>query len=446
MATSQMKEVIQHLRSAALRRDGAGLTDSQLLEDFVSRRDEATLETLVLRHAPMVWGVCRRVLGNDHDTEDAFQATFLVFVRKASSIASRELLANWLYGVAHQTARKARAIAARRRVRERQVPEMPEPIAAPEHLRHDLQSLLDHELSCLPAKYRAPIILCDLQGKTRHEAADELGCPEGTVAGRLARARMMLAKRLARHGLLVSAGSLAAVLSQEAAACVPTFVLSSTIKAASLFAARAGRAAGAISPAVVALSAGVLNSMWLTKLKTTVAVLLAIMFLGAGLAMAGLLAKNPSTAKTPDSSADKDAKNALKHTKGEEGNNRPLQARIIKPSKTLNTGHIDDPEAEKLSPPNGFVAKKEDFERLWKVWLLEEKVPEVDFQKNLVVVATSREGIIKEAVLIDEKRTGDTRIKADLERKTEGKALRVLIAVFPRAGIKSIEGRSITDE
>src|SRR6201993_3975206 len=114
MTTSQTSEFILHLRRAVLLRDGAGLTDGQLLEDYISRRDEAALAALVHRHGPMVWGVCRRVLRKYHDAEDAFQATFLVFVRKAASIASRELLANWLYGVAHQTALNANATATRR--------------------------------------------------------------------------------------------------------------------------------------------------------------------------------------------------------------------------------------------------------------------------------------------------------------------------------------------
>src|SRR5262245_20006038 len=126
MATSQMSEVIQHLRGVVLPQDGAGLTDGQLLADYISRRDGAALAALVRRHGPMVWGVCRRVLRNFHDAEDAFQATFLVLVRKAASIASPDLLANWLYGVAHQTALKARAMSARRGARERQVKEMPE--------------------------------------------------------------------------------------------------------------------------------------------------------------------------------------------------------------------------------------------------------------------------------------------------------------------------------
>src|SRR5262249_32188400 len=150
-------------------------------------------------------------------------------------IASRELLANWLFGVAYQTARKARATAARRRTREKQVPQMPEPSVEGREPKLDLQWLLDQELSCLPAKYRVPLVLCDLEGKTRSEAARELGCPEGTVAGRLARAREMLAKRLTRHGVVLSGAALAGVFAQEAAACVPAAVVSSTIKAACLY-------------------------------------------------------------------------------------------------------------------------------------------------------------------------------------------------------------------
>src|SRR5262249_18769963 len=163
MATGQLNGVIQHLRRAMLLRDGAGPNDGQLLADYISRRDEAALEALVQRHGPMVWGVCRRVLSNYHDAEDAFQATFLVLVRKAAAIASTELLANWLYGVAHQTALKARATVARRKVRERQVTEMPEPAVAAQDLWDDLRPLLDRELSCLPDIHRVVLVLCDLE-------------------------------------------------------------------------------------------------------------------------------------------------------------------------------------------------------------------------------------------------------------------------------------------
>src|SRR5436305_139265 len=155
MPTNQLSEFVQHLRKVMIQRDGAGLTDGHLLEEYISRHEEAALAALVRRHGPMVWGVCRRVLHDHHDAEDAFQATFLVLVRKAASIASRELIANWLYGVAHQTALKARATAARRRAKERQVKEMPEPAVTEQDLWRELQPLLDQELSRLPDKYRA---------------------------------------------------------------------------------------------------------------------------------------------------------------------------------------------------------------------------------------------------------------------------------------------------
>ena len=122
------------------------------------------------------------------------------------------------------------------------------------------------------------------------------------------------------------------------------------------------------------------------------------------------------------------------------------QGQTIKPSGILITGLVDGEEVEKLMPPNGFITKKGDFDKLWKAWLLEEKVPDVDFKTSLVVVATSRKGPIKAAALVDEKKTGDMKIKVELERQTEGTALQVLIAVFPRAGIKTIEGKAIADK
>ena len=280
MATSQMSEVIQHLRRLVLLREVAGLTDGQLLKDYLGHRDQAALAALVQRHGPMVWGVCRRVLRNYHDVEDAFQATFLVFVRKAASIASPELLANWLYGVAHQTALNARATTAKRGARERQVTEMPEPAVMERDLWADLQPLLDQELSGLPDKYRVAIVLCDLEGKTRKEAARQLAVPEGTLAARLARGRVMLAKRLGRHGLAVSGGALAVLAQNAASASAPTSVVCSTIKAASLFAAGQAAATALVSAKVAALTKGVMKAMLFSKLKTTIAIVL-ILGLGA---------------------------------------------------------------------------------------------------------------------------------------------------------------------
>jgi RNA polymerase sigma factor (sigma-70 family) len=308
MANSQMSEVVQHLRRTVLLCEGAGLTDGQLLEGFVSRRDESALAALVRRHGPMVWGVCRRLLRNHHDAEDAFQAAFLVLVRKASSVVPREMVANWLYGVAYQTALKARAASAKRRTRERQVTDMPEPEVVEQRRSDEMQDLLDGELSHLPDKYRAVLVLCDLEGMTRKEAARQLAVPEGTVAGRLARARAMLAKRLARHGLHVSGCALAEVLSTSAAsACVPAAVVSSTIRAATLIAAGKAAAAGLISHRVAALTEGVLKTMFLKKLKLISLVLFLIAI--AGVSVGGLTYPTqaadpvqPEGAKEPDTS------------------------------------------------------------------------------------------------------------------------------------------------
>jgi RNA polymerase sigma factor (sigma-70 family) len=231
----------------------------------------------------MVWGVCRRVLNHHQDAEDAFQATFLVLVRKAASIRPREMVANWLYGVARQTSLKARAMAAKRRTRERQVTVMPEPEARQQDLWCELQPLLDHELGRLPDKYRIAIVLCDLEGKTRKETARQLGLPEGTLSARLARGRVMLAKRLSRHGLAVSGGALALVLSQNAAlGAAPASVVSNVLRAASLVAVGQAATGGLMSAKVVALTEGVIRTMLLTKLKVAMAVLLAVAVSTAG--------------------------------------------------------------------------------------------------------------------------------------------------------------------
>jgi RNA polymerase sigma factor (sigma-70 family) len=298
MPTNSMSQVLQHLRG--LRPDGADQTDGQLLECFVRRREPAALEALVRRHAPMVWGVCCRMLHNPHDADDAFQATFLVLVRKAASV--RTNVGSWLYGVAHQTARRARATRAKRRGREGPLTDMLEPAVPEQAPWEDLQPLLDQELSRLPEKYRAVIILCDLEGKSRQEAALELRCPEGTVASRQARGRALLAKRLARHGLAVSGGMLAVALAQKAApASVPPSVMSSALRAVNLMAGGPEAAAGAISGTVATLTEGVIKSMLLNKVLKSMAVLLLVAALGgtAGLVYRTGAAEPPPTDNGP---------------------------------------------------------------------------------------------------------------------------------------------------
>jgi len=302
MATGHINGVFQQLRRVL--QDSTDLTDGQLLEHFIGQRDQAAFATLVRRHGPMVWGVCRRVLTNHHDVEDAFQATFLVFVRRAASIASRDLLANWLYGVAHQTSLKARATAAKRKQRERQGTEMPEPATIEPHQTRDWEPLLDEELSRLPDKHRSVIVLCDLEGKTRKETAQQLGCAEGTVASRLARARALLAKRLTKRGVLLSGAALAAVLIQESAsAAVPNTVVNSTINAVALAAVGRAAATGAVSVKVAALTEGVLKSMLMAKLKTAVMILFLVAMIGFG----GGLFRHSTAAARPDDDMPRDA-------------------------------------------------------------------------------------------------------------------------------------------
>jgi RNA polymerase sigma factor (sigma-70 family) len=300
-----MNEAIQQLRRAVL-------TDGKLLGRFVERRDDKAFAALVRRHGPMVWGVCRRLL-SQHDAEDAFQATFLVLVRKAASVVPRERVANWLYGVAHQTALQARRTAARRGAREKQVTDMPEPAVVEQDLWPDLRPLLDQELSRLPDAYREVVVLSDLEGKTRKEVARQLGLLEGTVGSRLARARTMLAKRLARPGLAVSGGALAAVLSQKvASAGVPSPVVDSTIKAASVLVA--GQAAkGAVPAQVAALTEGVVRAMLFTKLKAVVAVVLLLGLMATG--VTALASRTAAGQDDTNSTAEKPVGAAAKQQK-----------------------------------------------------------------------------------------------------------------------------------
>jgi RNA polymerase sigma factor (sigma-70 family) len=176
------------------------LSDAQLLRRFTDRQDAAAFAVLVRRHTPMVLGVCRRRLGDAHGAEDACQAVFLVLVRRAHAIARPELLAGWLYGVAWRIAGGARAKASRRAALERQTSPATAPDPLPEVARREVASLLTDEVSRLPEKYRAPLVLCYLEGKTNVEAAQELGWPAGSMSRRLARGRELLRQRLTRRG------------------------------------------------------------------------------------------------------------------------------------------------------------------------------------------------------------------------------------------------------
>src|SRR5947209_7077914 len=250
MARNDLGAVVQTLRRTVLANGTAQHPDADLLEEFVAGGDQAAFEALVRRHGPMVLGVCRRIVQNAHDAEDAFQATFLILARKAASLSRRELLSGWLYGVAYRVARRSRTMAARRHLRERPYVDH----AGKDNgtsVWSDLEPVLDQELQRLPKAFQLPILLCDLQGKSRREAAKQMGVPEGTLSSRLARGRDLLRQRLTRRGVTLSATALALLLAREASASIPGTLATATAQAATGFAA--GSATGVASAKVIAL-------------------------------------------------------------------------------------------------------------------------------------------------------------------------------------------------
>src|SRR5271166_6016285 len=276
------------------------LSDEELLGRFVARRDdggEAAFAALVERYGPMVLGVCRRVLGNRHEAEDAFQATFLVLAQKAASIARPEQLANWLFGVARRAALDVRARTTRRKARERRVHAISRsqinPAGDDQPNLDELRAILDEELARLPVRYRGALVLCELDGLPRRVAAARLGIPEGTLSSQLARAKDLLRRRLVRRGLALSALALNGAFERESEAgrfVVPLTLVDSTIRAASRVAAGAALA-NAASTSITTLAHGVLKAMLLAKLKEVVLGLATLAVITTGV---GVLAQAPS--------------------------------------------------------------------------------------------------------------------------------------------------------
>ena len=243
MPAGQLARVVQFCRRVLAPQSADETADAHLLELFIRQGDGAAFEALVRRHGPMVLGVCLRVLGNSHDAEDAFQAVFLVLTRKAASIRPRRMVGNWLYGVAFRTALEARKAGAKRRTKERHYGEIRQADSG-EGMDEELLAVLDQEVHRLPDRYRAVLVLCDLEAATRTEAARQLGCKEGTVASRLDRARKLLAKRLTRRGLVLSGAALVAALSTQAAqAAVPPALLAGAVRTS----VHAGRGSAGVS-------------------------------------------------------------------------------------------------------------------------------------------------------------------------------------------------------
>ncbi len=352
MANGHWNGVLTRLRRAAILSERDTLTDSHLLDRFLSERDEAAFEALLKRHGPMVLGVCRRILRNEADAHDAFQASFLVFLRKAACIQPRSLVGNWLYGVAYKTSLKAKAMNRRRTVKESQRKTEPGRNSV-DPAEQELQHLLDQELSHLPDHYRSVIVLCELEGKTLSEVAQQLGCPQGTVASRLARARVLLARRLTRHGLSLSAAALSAMLAREAAAAgLPSSLFASTAKAATLLAAGQAATLGIISPKVVTLSERVVKTMLVMKLKLMTAALATVVLIGGGslLACRELGAEQNTAKPNPELLAPVTAEGKAKPDDAEKDTKKIVEKTYGFLGVLLKTGYTEAVRVDKVFP------------------------------------------------------------------------------------------------
>ncbi len=276
MPRADLGAVVQQLHKLTGRPAREEPSDGEMIERFVARREESAFAVLVRRHGPLVLRVCRRVLGDAHDADDAFQATFLVLARNAASIRKREALGSWLYGTALRVARKARLSEARRQARETRAAALPRE-DSPE--ADDWKPLLDEELGRLAVKHRAPLVLCYLQGMTYGQAARELGWSEGSMSRRLAQARELLRERLVRRGIALGTTALVAALSRDVSAGVSATLIRETAATAT------AHAIGLVIPlraAAIALADGAAPIGWL-KFKVAATMLLTLLAAGSGL-------------------------------------------------------------------------------------------------------------------------------------------------------------------
>jgi RNA polymerase sigma factor (sigma-70 family) len=279
-----------------------GPTDERLLRDYLASQDAGAFAAIVRRHGGLVSGVCRRVLGREQDVEDAFQATFLVLVRKAPSLSRPNLLGNWLYGVAYRIASKIRSANIRQRGREAPMVDLPAPDANDDASWRDLRPVLDDELRRLPERYRRPIVLFYLEGKSAEQVASALGRPRGTVLSQLARAREQLRVRLSRRNLALSVGVLAGLLERTASAdaAVPDRLLDLGLQ--TLPAGGAG-----VSAQAGLLAREVLKEMLRRRLWTIGSLLFAtLLALGMGFLSYGALRAPPVAAVQAEARSDLD--------------------------------------------------------------------------------------------------------------------------------------------
>jgi RNA polymerase sigma factor (sigma-70 family) len=358
---------LRQMGQVLLAGDAAALTDAELVGRFVDQRDEVAFAALVRRYGTVVFGVCLRVLRHEQDAEDAFQATFLVFSRNAARVRRASSIGNWLYGIAVNVARKAKATRHRRSVKEQEAAAQARSDTMPV-VPDDLREILDAELKALPDKYRAPVVMCDLMGLTTHEAATEVGCPPKTLGTRLIRGRSLLAERLTRRGVAISAAALAVALGRCATAAVSPSLVTTTSRLATQF---AGSSSAALPPAVASLTTGVTNVMVSLPLKVAIILgggLLALVGVHSGPLGHPARAMSPSTANLADAGA-------------------PAQPGPARPRTTLEDLHRffrDFHESIAFGDSDETAAddKKDDKPALSGTWAKKDAEPTIEFGKE----------------------------------------------------------------
>ncbi len=326
MSQPVLGTVVQHIHRLVGREPFGELSDAELLRRFLDRRDQGAFEALVWRHAALVLGVCRRLLRHEHDAEDAFQATFLVLVRKGGRIRAGDSVAGWLHRVAWRVARKLQARLGRQARRETSREAEAVAPAANDLLGRDVRPVLDEEVDRLPEKYRRAVVLCYLEGKSNRQAAEELGCPASTLAARLTWARERLRGRLTRRGVTLSAAGVAGLLEAQASAAPPTApVVASVVRATAAWAVEGvslGPAAALADAAVREIARGQARAaaLWLA----------ALVVLAAG---AGRLIHTPGSARaTPPEPEAPAARAADEKDKAEAKEGPSLLGSVVDPS------------------------------------------------------------------------------------------------------------------
>jgi RNA polymerase sigma factor (sigma-70 family) len=361
--TTAFTSFIRRLSGRVGATPSGGLSDAQLLDRWLTLRDEAAFEVLLWRHGPMILGVCRRVLGNHADVEDAFQAAFLLLVRKAGTIRQGVSVGAWLYRVAYRVALRARERSACRAAQQDAGVEQIVDGSTDNLTTRELRAVLDDEIHRLPAKYRTPLVRCYLEGCSNEEIAVELNCPVGTIYSRLAWARERLRSRLERRGITSPSAALPAWLAGGALAeIIPAKLAEDTIRAALAFAAHSATAAG-VSAGAVALAKGVSRTMFVAKMRLGAAVVLALVVFGGAGGMAFYAAARPPAGSSKSTISAVGAEGAL----AEAAQPWPVTRTIRVPSQVdgLLVGIFTEiAPKDKAAPKDVIVVGKQKYRRL----------------------------------------------------------------------------------